>query len=62
MFLKLQKYRSQIFTGILFGFIFIRALIRDINRGEIIFILIEIFAISLLTYALIKRARELDNV
>lgn len=62
MFLKLQKYRSQIFTGILFGFIFIRALIRDINRGEIIFILIEIFAMSLLTYALIKRARELDNV
>ena len=62
MFLKLQKYRSQIFTGILFGFIFIRALIRDINRGEIVYILIEIFAMSLLTYALIKRARELDNV
>jgi len=62
MFLKLQKYRSQIFTGSLFGFIFIRALIRDINRGEIVYILIEIFAMSLLTYALIKRARELDNV
>ena len=62
MFRKLQKYRAQIFTGLLFGFIFIRALIRDINRGEIVFILIEIFAMSLLTYALIKRARELDKV
>ena len=62
MFLKLQKYRSQIFTGILFGFIFIRALIRDINRGEIVYILIEILGMSLLTYALIKAARKLDNV
>lgn len=62
MFLKLQKYRSQIFTGSLFGFIFIRAMIRDINRGEIVYILIEILGMSLLTYALIKAARKLDNV
>ena len=59
---KLQKYSAQIFPGILFGFIFVRALVRDINRGEIGFILLEIFAMSLLTYALIKKARELDNV